>query len=97
MEEWDDITLLGYDAESTKYWRWKQSLCPKRWYLPASLQGFITRKNNVAIFTAVRTSHLTRKERLEIVAISRLLTSSKAVSLNAEMEMGKGLIYFNFL
>jgi hypothetical protein len=43
-----------------KPWRWRQYLPPKRRYLPTSPYGVATQKTNIDIFTAVRTSNLTR-------------------------------------
>jgi hypothetical protein len=37
-------------------WRWRQYVSPKRQYLPTSLHG-VTTQNNIAIFTAVKTSN----------------------------------------
>jgi hypothetical protein len=35
-----------------------QDVSPKRWYVPTSLHGVTTHKNNIVILTAVRTSNL---------------------------------------
>jgi hypothetical protein len=42
-------------AISSQYWRWRQHVTPKRWYLCTNLHGFIFQKNTI-IISAVRIS-----------------------------------------
>jgi hypothetical protein len=49
---------LLYSREN-RPWRWRQYASPKRWYLPTSPHCVTTQKNNIDIFTAVRTSSIT--------------------------------------
>jgi hypothetical protein len=37
-------------------WWWKQYVSPKCWYLPVSVHGIITQKNDTDILTAMKTS-----------------------------------------
>jgi hypothetical protein len=41
-----------------KPWRWRQHVSPKRRYIPTNLHGITTQKNNINIYTSVRTSNL---------------------------------------
>jgi hypothetical protein len=61
-------------------WGWRQYVPPKRWYLPTSPHGISTQKNNIDIFTAVRTSNLAQVREIEHDSVFLLLclTSHRA-------------------
>jgi hypothetical protein len=40
-----------------EFWRWKQYVSPKLWYLLTSIHGITSQKNNSEIFTAGRPSN----------------------------------------
>jgi hypothetical protein len=52
-------TVSIFRAEALKPRRRRHYVSPKRWYLPTSLHGVTTQKNNIVILAAVRTSDLT--------------------------------------
>jgi hypothetical protein len=71
LKNWHFNTIQCQSFGETYYlhlqpWRWKQHVSPKRWYLPMSPHGITTQKNNVVIFTTVRTLNLIHKVRIKV-------------------------------
>jgi hypothetical protein len=54
------VTLCGFVGRY-RSWRWRQYISPKRWYLPTRPHDVTCQKSNIDIFTAVRTSDITKR------------------------------------
>jgi hypothetical protein len=54
-----NILPLSIGLKMEAAWRWRQYVPPKPWYLPTSPHG-VTTKKYIDIFTAVRTSEITK-------------------------------------